>query len=347
MQINGFCLFLYAISLIFVIFYQIISVSILSRIKILNNRFTLLSVFMIIFSGKKTMAVKIYADAGSNLFPYLIKKKNVDITLVNMKLFVEDKVYDCYKDDIDINSFSRSFYEDLEEGKEVRTSLINPNDFLEAFKKDIKDGHQIVCFTMAKGISGTYQSACLAASEINEECKEERIYVVDSATAGFGEGIQAIRAAKLAKKGRSFKEIINDAEEFKFKVRSEFTVDNIKYLAKTGRVSKIVAKIANVLRIKVLLKGSDESTIVSTGKVAGRTLSIKKLARQCVENIVDPKDQVIYISHCNCYEDAFALRSLLEKEGVTNIEIYNYDLITGSHLGPRALAIFYVGNNRD
>ena len=293
------------------------------------------------------MSVKIYVDAASNLFPELIKRKNLDITLINMFLYVEDKVYNCYRDDIDISTFSKSFYEDMREGKKVHTSLINPDDYMNYFKEDIKKGNQIICFTMAKGISGTYQCACIAKDMINEEMKKEMVYIVDSATAGFGEGIQAIHAAKLAKKGKTFEEIIKEAEEFKWKVRSEFFVDNVKYLAKTGRVNSIVARIANVLRIKPMLRGSYESNIEMTSKVAGRNLAIKKLAKQCVEHIVNPKDQIVYISHCDCYEDAFLLRHMLEKEGVTNIEIYHYDVITGSHIGPNSLAIFYVGDNRD
>ena len=293
------------------------------------------------------MSIKIYVDAASNLFPGLIKKKNVDITLINMILYVEDKTYNCYEDNINIDEFSKSFYEEMREGKAVHTSLINPDTYLNAFRKDVELGHQIICFTMAKGISGTYQSACIARDMINEEFNRGAVYVIDSATAGFGEGLQAIHAAKLVKKGKSFEEIIKEMEEFKWKVRSEFTVDDVRYLIKTGRVKQIVAKIANILRIKVLLRGGYESTIEMTSKVAGRTLAIKKLAKQCSEHIRNKDDQVIYISHCDCLEDAYRLRDLLNKDGIRNIEIYNYDLITGSHIGPQSLAIFYVGENRD
>lgn len=290
--------------------------------------------------------IKIYCDAGSNLFPELIRKKGLDITLINMTLYVENKVYNCYEDNININAFSKSFYEEIREGKEVHTSLINPNTYMEAFKKDIEAGHQIICFTMAKGISGTYQSACIARDMINDELKQERVAVVDSATAGFGEALQAMHAARQVRRGKTFREIVLDAEEYKWKVRSEFTVDNIKYLTKTGRVNNFVATIANVLRIKVLLRGSYQSNIELTSKVSGRKASIKKLAEQCIERIVNPEKQTVYISHCDCYEDAHKLKELLNEAGIINIEIYNYDLITGSHLGPGGLAIFYVGNDR-
>lgn len=293
------------------------------------------------------MAIKIYADAGSNLFPEIVKAKNLDIKVVNMKLFIRNQEFNCYDDNFNTEKVSKLFYEELRGDNNIHTSLINPNDYLEAFKEDIKQGNQIICVTMAKGISGTYQSACIARDMINEEMGREMVYVLDSATAGFGEGIQAIKLAREAEYGKKFSDLIKEAEEFKFKVRSEFTVDDINFLARTGRVNKVVAKIANVLRIKVLLKGSNESTIVSTAKVAGRKLSIKRLTKQCIDYIKQPENQTVYITHCNCLEDAEKMKQELIANGIKKVEIYDYDLVTGSHLGPNALAIFYIGENRE
>ena len=293
------------------------------------------------------MGVKIYADAGSNLFPEVLKAKDLDIKVVRMKLYIRDQEYNCYDENFNTKEISKLFYEELSGNNNIRTSLINPNDYLEAFKDDISKGHQIICVTMAKGISGTYQSACIARDMINEELGREMVYVLDSATAGFGEGIQAIKLAKEAEYGKDFSSLVKEAEEFKYKVRSEFTVDDINFLERTGRVNKVVAKIANALKIKVLLKGSNESTIVSTAKVPGRKLCLKKLAKQCIDYIRKPEKQTVYITHCNCLDDANKMKDELTKNGINNVEIYDYDLVTGSHLGPNALAIFYVGDNRE
>ena len=293
-----------------------------------------------------SMGVKIYADAGSNLFPEIIKKKKLDIKIVDMKLYIKDKEYNCYDESFDTKEVSKLFYQELEGENNIHTSLVNPNDYLEAFKEDIANGHQIICLTMAKGISGTYQSACIARDMINEEHGKEIVYVVDSMTAGFGEGILAIHLDKGVKKGKSFEELIKDIEEFKYKVRSEFTVDDVNFLAKTGRINRVVAKIASALKIKVLLKGSNDSTIVSTAKVPGRKLSIKKLAKQCIDFIKNAKDQIVYITHCNCLKDALDMKKMLAEKNINNVEIYDYDLVTGSHLGPNALAIFYVSDSR-
>ena len=293
------------------------------------------------------MAIKIYADAGSNLFQDIIKKRGAEVKIVNMSLTIEEHVYNCYSDHINVDQFSHSFYQEMREGKKISTSQITPYNYLEAFKEDIAQGHQIICFVMAKGISGTYNSACKARDIINEEQGKEMVYIVDSATAGFGEGMQALHASELVKKGLSFKEVCRECEIFKFKVRSEFTVGDIKYLISKGRVSALLARFINFLRIKFLLKGSNKSKIEVAAKVSGRKMALRKLAETCIQKIKNPDKQTVYISHCDVYDDALTIKNYLVEHGVKNVEIYFYDLITGSHLGPDSLALFYVGDNRD
>ena len=293
------------------------------------------------------MAIKIYADAGSNLFENIIQKRNADIKIINMSLTIDDHVYSCYEDEIDVDQFSRSFYQKMREGKKINTSQITPYTYLEAFKEDIAQGHQIICFVMAKGISGTYNSACTARDIINKEQGKEMVYIVDSATAGFGEGLQAIKAYELVKKGLDFKTICYECEKFKYKVRSEFTVGDIKYLISKGRVSALLAKFINFLRIKFILKGSNKSKIEVAGKVNGRKMALKRLAETCIAKIKNPESQTVYISHCDVYDDALTVKNYLVDHGVKNVEIYFYDLITGAHIGPDSLALFYVGSNRD
>lgn len=294
------------------------------------------------------MAIKIYADAGSNLFKGIIEKRNAEIKIINMSLSIDEKIYNCYSDEIDVDQFSHSFYEQMREGrKNINTSQITPYTYLEAFKDDIALGHQIICFVMAKGISGTYNSACKARDIINKEQGKEMVYIVDSATAGFGEGLQALHAYELVKKGLDFKKICYECEVFKYQVRSEFTVGDIKYLVKKGRVSALLAKFISFLRIKFLLKGSNKSKIEVAGKVSGRKMAIRRLAETCIAKIRHPEKQTVYISHCDVYDDALTLKNYLVDHGVKNVEIYFYDLITGSHIGPDSLALFYVGDNRD
>ena len=296
------------------------------------------------------MAIKVYADAGSNLFPEVIKNRGLEdyIKVVNMHLQVGDHEYNCYSDPINVDDFSKIFYTYLEDPKvDVHTSLVNPGDFLAAFEEDVKAGNQIICITMAKGISGTYNSACVAANEINEEQGKEVVQVIDSATAGLGEGRQAIKAAELAKEGKSFEEIVDYCRNYRWRVRSEFTVGSISFLAKTGRVKPWVARIADVLGIKAMLRGSYESNIELYEKVRGRKMALKSLADIVVRKIVNPEKQIVYLTHCNCLEDAEAVKKMILDKINTTIEIYHYDFVTGSHVGPGTVAIFYEGSDRN
>ena len=294
------------------------------------------------------MSIKVYCDAGSNLYPEILKAKSLDINVLSMDVSLGEKTYHLYHDDVNVKEFSKEFFNTLKSNKDsVRTSLVSPGDFLDAFKKEVEAGNQVICFTMAKGISGTYNSAVLAATEVNGEVGKEAVHVVDSATAGFGEGLQAIAAYENVKAGKSFEEVCKAADELVFKVRSEFTVDDVTYLVATGRISKTVAKIANLLRIKVMLKGNNESKIEVVTKVHGRKMALKNLSKTLQAKIKDPKNQTVYITHCVAEEEALALKKELNAAGIPNIEVYPYDLVTGAHVGPGCIAIFYIGENRD
>lgn len=285
--------------------------------------------------------IKIFADSVSNLFPEIIRAKKLDIKVLKVHLRIENETYDLYDDNFDVKKFNKIYYEALDKKKEIHTSLISPGEYIEAFKEEIEKGNQILCFTMAQGISGTYQSACIARDMINEEYGEGKVAIIDSMTAGFGEGLQAIRAAKLVKEGKSFKDLVEDCEQYKHYVRSDFTVDNIKYLVSTGRVSKTLAKFITLLNIKVLLKRSEESKIAFAGTAFGKINAIRQLARVVLNKIKKAKKQIVYITHCNIINDANKLKDLLIKGGVKDVEIHDYDFVSGAHIGPGSLAVFY------
>lgn len=289
------------------------------------------------------MATKIICDAVSNLFKKILQEKNLDVKVMNIHLDIGDKEYNCYDDDLDIEEFSKTYYEMMEQGVSVKTTLVNPQQYIDAFESEVSKGNQVICFTMAKGISGTYNSAFMAMNEINEKYNKEMVYVVDTMTAGLGEGLQVIHADSLVKQGKSFEEIKKEAEQYKLSVRSDFTVGNVEYLIKTGRASKAIAKFVNFLKIKVLLKHNEESRIALLGSAIGKVKAMRKLANVVLDKIDKDVDQTIYITHCNVLDDALAFKYLLVKGGLkNNIEIYYYDLVSGAHIGPGSLAVFYL-----
>lgn len=290
------------------------------------------------------MAVKIFADACSNLFKSILEKKKLDIKVMSLHLRIDDEEFICYDGIDDIEEFSKKYYTAVKEGKKISTSLVSPGDYEEAFRKEVEQGNKIICFTMAQGISGTYQSACLARDMINDEKGEKVVEVIDSMTAGLGEGLQAIHAFELVQSGKSFEEVFAECEEFKHYVKSDFTVDDIKYLLKTGRVGKTLARFVNFLNVKILLKRNDQSKIAFNGTARGKDNAIKQLSKTVISQIDSKLEQVVYITHANAIEDAQKLQKLLEEGGVKNIEIYDYDFVSGSHIGPGSIAVFYVSN---
>lgn len=292
------------------------------------------------------MSIKIFTDAASNLFPSILKEKGSSISVLPMAIDVGDTHFLCYEDNIDVDEVSKSFYEKVEKGEKVHTSLANPGLFKEKAMEEIKEGNQVIFVTLASGISGTYQSACLMANEINEAEGKEVVKVIDSKTASFGEAMIALKAEELSKDGLSFEEVINETVEYVSKVRSEFTDGAIKYLVATGRVSGFAAAIGDVLAIKPLLYGSEEAKIVVTSKVPGRKAALKRLANQVLDNIKD-KNSLVYIAHANALEDVSFFKKILKDGGINNIETYYYDLVTGGHVGPGTIAVFYEGYNRD
>ena len=291
------------------------------------------------------MAISIFTDASSNLFASFLKEKESSIHVIPMPLRIGDKEYLCYDSSLDAESFSHDFYAKMREGATVKTSLPSPGLLEEEVRKEIEEGNQVAFITLSCGISGTYQSAKLIADSINEEKGSYLMAVIDSKTAGFGEGMIALYAENLAKLNYSLEDLVKSTEEYVMKVRSEFTVDSLKYLAATGRISKLNAALGNVLMIKPLLYGSEEGKITVTQKAIGRKNAIKKLLAQ-VEEYATDKTKKIYITHCDAPEEAFEMKAALMAKGFKDIEVYFYDLITGAHVGPGTLAVFYEGANR-
>lgn len=291
------------------------------------------------------MSIKIYTDASSNLFDEVIKNKNMDITVMPMTVEIDGEKYLCYQDKIDVKEFSKNFYEKMKQGHRPKTSLPNPGLMLDKMEEEVQKGNEVLFVTISHGISGTYQTCKMIADQVNEKQNRKCVEVIDSLSAGFGEGMIAMHAYELSKSISSLDELAKQVRAFVPQVRSEFIVDSLVYLTNTGRVSMLKAKIASLLSIKPLLYGSDEGKIEVTSLAHGKIKAIKKLSSQVLEHITDKNSKVI-ISHCHALEDALKLQKLLEEGGVKDIEIYYYDLVTGAHVGPGTIAVFYQGKNR-
>ena len=200
--------------------------------------------------------------------------------------------------------------------------MINTTVFVEAWEPHLKDGFDILYVGMSSGISGSYSAACAAASMLRDEFPERRIETFDTLAASLGEGFQALDAAKMRLAGKSLDEVLAHLEGARKKMHQVFTVDDLLYLSRGGRVSRTAALAGTVLNIKPILQGDAEGKIVVTSKARGS-------------------------AHGGCREDAETLRGLLKTtDPACEVLIVDYEPVTGSHVGPGALALFYYGDEK-
>ncbi len=286
------------------------------------------------------MSFDIMTDSGSNLTEKELQQYN--IRMIGFVMTIDGEPHQCYTPGEDDEMLAKEYYRKMRQGAEMSTSLINPERFRDFFEPSLREGRDILFVGMSSGITGTLQAANVAAQMLADEYPERRIETIDSLGAGFGEGLIACRMAEYRAGGRSFEETLAFGRECVRRMRQVFTVEDLKYLRKGGRISGATALIGNVLSLKPILIGNNEGKIVATTTVRGRKRSLAYLAQECIENIHDAEHQEIAISHCDCLEDAEQLaQTIREKCNVKNVVMHFHDRCTGSHLGPGAVALFY------
>lgn len=287
------------------------------------------------------MAFLVFADGSANLPKSMLE----GIELLPCE-YLMDGVPQVYQGDVD--SFdAHTYYEGLRNGKRVSTSLLNTQLFLTRFSPLLEQGHDIIYIAMSSGISGTYAAARIASMELMDLYPGRFVHVVDSHGCGFGNGLLAVRAAELSRAGVDVREsaAILDAEVPH--ICQYFTVDDLNFLKRTGRVSGMTAKIATVLNIKPILYGDSSGHIVSCAKVRGRKAAIETVVKKYEEKRIDGPEQRVCISHGDCYADAEKLEELVRR--VTPdvpITICQHEPFSGAHVGPGMLALFFRGNER-
>ena len=208
-------------------------------------------------------------------------------------------------------------------------------------------GLDIIYISMSSGISGTYQAACIAAEQLRELYSGRFIHIVDSLGCGFGNGMLAIRAAELSRQGVDAREAAGILDAEVPHTCQYFTVDDLNFLKKTGRVSGFTAKIGTVLNVKPILFGDKTGHIISCAKVRGRRTSIEALAGKYVEKRVRSGDQTVFISHGDCLQDAETLAGLVrEITPDVPVTICQHEPFSGAHVGPGMLGLFFRGIER-
>ena len=238
------------------------------------------------------------------------------------------------------------FYARMRAGEVSRTSAVNSQNFKELFEEALKDGEDILYIGFSSGISATSNSAEMAAKELREEYPDRKIITIDTLAASAGEGLILYYAVEKKKEGADIEENAAYVRSMIPELAHWFTVEDLVYLKRGGRVSAAAAFAGGVLGIKPVLHVDDEGHLINMMKVRGRDQSLKTIAKKYIETAKDPKG-IYFISHGDCLDDAKKLEGMIEAEGGGKCSLFTeIGTIIGSHAGPGTIALFFLANGR-
>ena len=287
-----------------------------------------MSEFMIITDSCCDFSTEMYEKLNVRVVPLIVNFRGESL---------EDRTDDS------INTL----YDGLRNGESATTSAVNPDRWARAMQPELEIGKDVLVLAFSSGLSTTYQSAMIAASELAEKFPQRKIRVVDSLCASLGQGLLLWHLCKKRDEGFSLEAAADWAEENKQHLCHWFTVDDLMYLKRGGRVSAATALVGTMLQIKPVLHVDDEGHLINVAKSRGRKASIEALAKKVGELGAGYDNSTVFISHGDCLEDAQHLADLLkEKYGVKEVYIGYVGAVIGSHAGPGTIALFFLGDHR-
>lgn len=293
---------------------------------------------------------EIFVDSAANIPAELVKAFKIKVlSFVNL---VNGKEVTCFDPNLtpeEERQKGKDYYDMIRTGANIKTGLISSGVFEDAFREALEADKDVLYFSLSKNISGNYNSARIAAEDLMESGNYTRkIRMIDSLNASLAQGILAIYASEMREKGMAFDEVADILETYPSKMNGVFTVGDLKYLARTGRLSGTAAVIGNVLSIKPILRGNKDGYIVQYKKCRGRKSAIHELVSLVCNNIVEPEKQIIGIAHADAYEESLYIMEEIQKRvKVRGFINTSYDFCTGSHVGPDTLALFFMGKDRE
>ena len=282
----------------------------------------------------------ILTDSGSDLPKSLLEE--IDVISIPLSVLVDGE--DAKSD----HEVERSeFYAKLRNGKMATTAAINMEQFSAVANPILEGGTDILYLGFSSGLSSTYHAGATAADELREQFPDRKIIAVDTLAASLGEGLLVYLAAKMREEGATVEEVASFVEENRLNLAHWFTVDDLHFLKRGGRVSAATAVVGSMLQIKPIMHVDDEGHLVKVTTARGRRASIKALFDKIKETAINPEQQVFFISHGDCREDAEYLASLIsEAYGDVKIVIDYVGAVIGAHSGPGTLALFFLATAR-
>lgn len=286
----------------------------------------------------------VITDSSADLTPELVEELKVEVVPLSLA-FSETEVYRNYPDNRELDP--KDFYRRLRAGEVATTAALNIQDCRDALTPILERGEDVLVLSFSSGLSTSYQSFRLAAQELEEEYPGRKVYVVDSLCASLGQGLFVYHVAKRRDEGATLEELRDYAQSLVPRLCHWFTVDDLHFLKRGGRVSAATAVLGSMLQIKPVLHVDGEGHLTNVAKARGRQASIRALVDKCAELADDPKNQTMFICHGDCLEDAQTLAEMVrERFGTTDIRIGYTGTVIGAHSGPGTLALFFLGQHR-
>ena len=241
----------------------------------------------------------------------------------------------------------KEIYDGMRAGEAPTTSAVNPQGWISVMEPVLAEGRDVLALGFSSGLSTTYQSAVIAARELEEKYPQRKILVVDTLSAALGQGLLVWYTCRMRDKGLSLEELAAWVEENKFHICHWFTVDDLMHLKRGGRVSAATALVGTMLQIKPVLHVDDNGKLVNMAKARGRKASIEALAKKLDELGEGYDNSTVFVCHGDCPEEAAKLKAmLLQRPGVKEVFTGNLGAVIGAHAGPGTLAVFFMGSNR-
>ena len=239
------------------------------------------------------------------------------------------------------------FYDRMRAGGVAKTSAVNSETWLRSFEDILKEGKDVLCLAFSSGLSTTYNSARIAAEQLSKIYKDSKVIVLDTLCASAGEGLLVRLAVNKKNEGATIDETAAYVKDNLLNVCHWFTVDDLVYLKRGGRISSAAAFFGNMIGIKPVLHVDNEGHLINVSKVRGRKSAIVAMADKYTETAIDKDHGIVYISHADCQNDADELaRILRERHGVSVEIITSVGPVIGAPSGPGTLALFFIGKTR-
>lgn len=285
----------------------------------------------------------IVTDSSCDLPAGLVEE--LELQVVPLAFVMNGKTYWDYPDNREMSP--DEFYSKLAAGEMATTNAVNVGQATEMLEPLLKEGKDVLVLGFSSGLSTTYNSFQIAVDDLSAHYPDRKIYAVDTLCASLGQGMLVYQAARMRQQGKSIEEVRDWALDYRFHQCHWFTVNDLFFLKRGGRVSAATALVGTMLQIKPVMHMDDEGHLINMSKARGRKAALLALVDKVAELGENPAEQTMFISYSACREEAqFVADEVKKRYGTQEIILNSIGPVIGAHTGPGCIALFFTGSKR-